>query len=152
MMLANVGCQPNATNPEHVLRGIDPTLVVERGQIQFVNDATIGLQLARQQRLPALLFFTAEWCTFCHQMEETAFMDATIGALAKNFVCVLVDADRHGELCRRFGIRGFPTVQFLSADGRKLHRLVGRQSASQLTSGMHAALSRLAWLDNTDLK
>lgn len=150
LLLAFTGCQQHATDSESVLQGIDPQLIVERGQLHFVKDSLIGCELAKQQGLPCLLFFTAEWCTFCHQMEETAFADETIGKLARRFVCVLVDADREPELCRKYSINGFPTLQFLAADGRKLHRLVGRQSTPQLTAGMQAALSRLAWLDHTD--
>ncbi|MGI9430139.1 MAG: thioredoxin family protein [Bythopirellula sp.] len=150
LSLAAAGCQQSATNPVSILQELDPQLIVERGQLRFVSDAATGCALARQRGLPCLLFFTAEWCTFCHQMEETAFTDATIGKMAKQFVCVLVDADREAELCGKYNINGFPTLQFLAADGRKLHRLVGRQSTPQLTAGMQAALSRLAWLDHTE--
>ena len=77
---------------------------------------------------------------------------ASIGKLAEQFVCVLVDADREPVFCRQYSIRGYPTVQFLAADGRRLHRLVGRQSSSKLAAGMQAALQRLAWLENTEQK
>ncbi len=152
LLLAVVGCQPGPTTPGNgvsgnVLQQVDPQLLVQRGQLQFVTDSKVGSQLAKQQGLPCLLFFTAEWCTFCHQMEATAFADPAIGKLAKNFVCVLVDADREPDFCQKYEIDGFPTVQFLAADGRRLHRLVGRQSAVDLTAGMQAALERMAWLD-----
>ncbi len=147
-LLASSGCQPSTTNPVTSLQQVDPKLLVEHGQLRFVADSTIGQQLAKQLGKPCLLFFTAEWCTFCHQMEATAFADPTIGELAKQFVCVLVDADREPGVCRDFAIDGYPTVQFLAADGRRLHRLVGRQSTPQLATGMQAALERLAWLEN----
>ncbi len=147
-LLASSGCQPAATNPITTLQQVDPQLLVERGQLRFVADSKTGQQLAKHQRKPCLLFFTAEWCTFCHQMETTAFADPTIGKLAEQFVCVLVDADREPDVCREYAIEGFPTVQFLAADGRRLHRLVGRQSTPQLATGMQAALERMAWLDN----
>lgn len=148
LMLAYTGCQQGAVDSGQSLNDIDPQLLVERGGLQFVADSKIGLQLAAQRKSPCLLFFTAEWCTYCHQMEETAFVDPSIRALAEKFVCVLVDADREPEVCRQFAVRGYPTVQFLSAEGRRLQSLVGRQSTSQLATGMQAALQRLAWLDN----
>lgn len=147
-LLAVAGCQQSATDSILTLSDVDPRLVVERGGLQFVADSNVGRQLAAGQKSPCLLFFTAKWCTFCHQMEEAAFADPAIRELAERFVCVLVDADREPEVCRQFAVRGYPTVQFLAADGRQLHSLVGRQSASQLASGMQAALERLAWLDN----
>ena len=142
MLLAIVGCQPNATTSN-----LNTQQIVQRGSIRFVTDSQAGRQFAKQQGRPCLLFFTAEWCTFCHQMEATTFADPAIGELAKDFVCVLVDADREPEVCRDFAIRGYPTVQFLAADGRQLQRLVGRQPTPKLAAGMQAALERVAWLD-----
>lgn len=150
LLLAGLGCQPGSTDSSNPLQQVDPELLVDRGQLRFVADSTIGQQLAKQQGKPCLLFFTAEWCTYCHQMEATAFTDPTVGKLAQEFVCVLVDADREPGVCREYAIEGFPTVQFVGVDGRKLHRLVGRQSTRQLVSGMQSALERIAWLDNTE--
>ncbi len=150
LLLATCGCQPSSATSKNALLQADPELLVERGKIQFIADSTIGLRLAKQQSLPCLLFFTADWCTFCHQMEETAFADRVVGKLAQQFVCVLVDADQEPGICQQYAIEGFPTVQFIAADGRRLQRLIGRQSTQQLVSGMQSALERLAWQENAD--
>lgn len=147
MVLAGAGCQQNLAENDSGLSTVDPQLILQRGGVQFVADSKVGMELAAKQKTPCLLFFTAEWCTYCHQMEETAFADPKIKQLAARFVCVLVDADREPEVCRQYAVSGYPTVQFLAADGRRLHNLVGKQSSLQLASGMNAALQRLAWLD-----
>ena len=152
LLLAGCGRQPSNGNSIDALQQVNPDLLVERGQLRFIANANTGRQLAKSQGLPCLLFFTAEWCTFCHEMEMTAFADPAVSQLAKNFVCVLVDADREPEICQHFAIRGYPTVQFLATDGRRLHQLVGRQSTSNLIAGMQAALERLAWLESADHK
>ncbi len=149
LLLASMGCQQTTIDPA---QQIDSQLLVQRGQIRFVADSVQGRQFAKQQGLPCLLFFTADWCTYCHQMEATAFVDPTITKLAKNFVCILVDADRESNVCQQFGIQGYPTVQFLAADGHSLHRLVGRQTTPKLAAGMQAALQRIAWLGTADRK
>lgn len=124
-----------------------PSRLVERhGSLHFVLDPAVGCQVAARQGLPCLLFFTAEWCTYCHQMEDSAFRDADVHFLAEGFVCILVDADCEPQLCENYGVSGFPTVQFIAADGRSLHKLVGRQSAAELATGMRAASKRFAWL------
>jgi len=134
------------------VHGIDPQLITRHGQLQFVHDTEVGRRLSRELGKPSLLFFTADWCTYCRQMEETAFTDSLIGKLSENFVCVLVDADLQPEVCQDFSVTGYPTIQFVSADGRALNRLVGRQSASGLATGMQAALKRLAWLNDPDTR
>lgn len=146
VVLAGCGSPSQPTSLAGALQSIDSHLLVQRGGLQFVADSQTGLAIARQQRLPCLLFFTAEWCTFCHQMEETTFVDPVVGNLAEQFVCVLIDADREAQVCQQFGVRGYPTILFLSADGRPLQKLVGRQPVTKLVAGMQAALERVAWL------
>jgi thiol:disulfide interchange protein len=114
-----------------------------------VNNVEVGYKLAQERGLPCLFFFTANWCTFCHRMAETAFPDEQVGQLGQNFVCVLVDADRERGVCQYFAVSGYPTVEFVSPQGQSLHRLVGQQSAADLAVGMQSALGRYAWLSKS---
>lgn len=152
ILLAVAGCGRSevGTTPPTALRGLDPQIITRRGDLHFVADVAAGCNLAAEQGRPCFLFFTADWCTFCHQMEETSYRDPRVAEMAANFVCVLVDADRYPEVCRSFSVTGYPTVQFVSANGRVLNRLVGRQSAAELVTGMRAALKRFAWLNDSE--
>lgn len=146
-LLALLGCGRGESHGVPVALGeVAPKLIQLHGNLHFVSDPTVGFQVAARNGLPCLLFFTAEWCTYCHQMEAVAFSDDTVGALAEDFVCILIDADHEPGLCGRYGISGFPTIQFVAPDGRMLHRLVGRQTATNLATGMRAASQRYAWL------
>ena len=149
LMLALVGGCGRSGEPtvvSSILAGLDRQLITRRGELDFVADVATGRRLAAEQGQPCLLFFTAEWCTFCHQMEETSFRNSLVSEMAANFICVLVDADRQPEVCQQFSVTGYPTIQFVSANGHVLNRLEGRQSADELLSGMRAALKRYAWL------
>ena len=149
--VSGTGCnQPQGDGESH--GNVSPHLLHQVGTIQFVKDPATGFQLAAERNLPCLLFFTAKWCTYCHDMQETAFVDPTIGELAEGFICIEVDADREKRLCQRYRVAGFPTVQFIAADGRALHRLVGKQSANSLATGMRAASQRFAWLSGASSK
>ena len=148
ILLGPTGCnQDGLSEFPTSLDDVSPHVVKQLGGLHFVNDPSMGYQLASQQGLPCLMFFTANWCTYCHDMEETAFRDPTVETLAEGFVCIMVDADREPGLCQKFAVSGFPTIQFIAADGRILHRLVGRQTASSLATGMRAASQRFAWLN-----
>lgn len=147
LMLACMGCSQGESGSD-----IDPAMLTQHGQLHFVNDAEAGRRLSQELGKPCLLFFTADWCTYCRQMEETAFTDSSVGELSGNFVCVLVDADRSAKVCQDYSVTGYPTIQFVSADGRVLNRLVGRQSAPDLAAGMRAALKRFAWLNDPDTR
>jgi thiol:disulfide interchange protein len=132
--------------------GIDPAMLTQHGQLHFVQDAKAGRRLSKELGKPCLLFFTADWCTYCQQMEKTAFTDSAVGELSGNFICVLVDADRQPKVCQDYSVTGYPTIQFVSSDGRVLNRLVGRQSAPDLAIGMRAALKRFAWLNDPNTR
>lgn len=116
---------------------------VAAGQIVFESFER-GCQIAREQQKPLLVFFTAGWCRYCHQMENETFTQDAVVQLSRRFVCVLVDADAQPQLCRDFEVHGFPTVQFVSPSGVRLNRITGKQPARQFLAQMNAALHTIA--------
>lgn len=117
---------------------------IARGRIAFVNGFQSGLKLARDQHKPMLVFFTAEWCHYCHQLANEAFVQDTVVETSRKFVCVLVDADAEPDVCREFQVRGYPTIQFLSPRGVPLNRVTGKQPGYALVQQMQAALEVVA--------
>lgn len=147
---AILGCGKTPTDHrQDVYSRVDARSLQSHGQLTFVTDPALGYELAANSGLPCLFFFTADWCTYCHRMADSAFADETVGRLSQGFVCVLVDADHEPELCQEFTVTGFPTVVFTSPNGHTLHRLVGLQSSSALAGGMRAALVRCAWINDS---
>ena len=115
-----------------------------RGRIAFVDGFERGSQIARTQQKPMLLFFTAQWCKYCHQMAKETFVQDAVVQLSRDFVCVLIDADAEPDVCRQFEVRAFPTVQFVSSRGVRLNRATGKQPAHQFIAQMQAALQAIA--------
>lgn len=112
--------------------------------IRFVKQYESAASSAREQGKPLLVFFTADWCRFCHQMAQDAFVQSSVVALSERFVCVTVDADRERELCQELEVSSFPTVLFVSGDGATLARLTGKQPTHRLVMEMQAALQTTA--------
>jgi thiol-disulfide isomerase/thioredoxin len=147
------GCgQSGLEGKPEFLAELDSQFISPQGRLFFVNDVRRGCEVASQKGLPCLFFFTADWCTFCHRMAESAFVDDRVGELGQNFVCILVNADRERDLVGYFAVTGYPTVEFVSPHGQSLHRLVGQQSPEGLAAGMQAALGRFAWINGTQLR
>jgi thiol:disulfide interchange protein len=117
---------------------------VARGDLKFVEGYASGYAQAASQSKPMLVFFTASWCHYCHQMAEEAFTHPQVVRLADQFVCILVDADREPRVCRQFQVTGYPTIQFLSPAGAPLERIVGKKPGHQLMMAMQAALQNVA--------
>jgi thiol-disulfide isomerase/thioredoxin len=117
---------------------------IVRGGLRFIAGYEAGYAAAAAQKKPMLLFFTASWCHYCHQLAADAFNDATVVNLSERFVCVLVDADREPQVCAYFRVRSYPTIQFVSARGQLLNRMVGKRPGRELSRQMHAALQTFA--------
>ena len=140
------GCEIRDQSPaaHNVGQASDQDEGLSRGRIAFVDGFERGHQIARQQQKPMLIFFTAQWCKYCHQMANETFIQDAVVSLSRHFVCVLIDADAEPDVCRQFEVRSFPTVQFVSPRGVRLNRVVGKHPAHQLIAQMQAALQTLA--------
>jgi thioredoxin-related protein len=125
---------------------------IQRGRMRFVEGYRAGAEAAAAQRKPMLLFFTASWCHYCHQLAAEAFTDSTVVGLSERFVCVLIDADREPSVCRYFQVPAYPTIQFISSRGQPLNRIVGKQPSREVVRQMQAALQQLARADKSDTK
>lgn len=117
---------------------------VVRGNIDFIDGYQNGVFEAQRRGKPMLLFFTAGWCHFCHEMAADAFTQEQVVQLSERFVCVLIDADREPAICQKYQVRGYPTVQFVSSRAVPLNRVVGKRPGHQLVMEMQAALQAVA--------
>lgn len=68
----------------------------------------------------------AEWCHFCHVMEEKTYADPRVQALlAQHFVAAKVDVDRRPDIEERYGDWGWPATIVFSPDGEELGKYRG---------------------------
>ena len=105
-----------------------------------------GLALAEREEKPVLVDFYTSWCVWCKRMDERTFSDPDVKAyLAEHFVTVRMNAEARGvthrfegrsytpvELTRRFGVRGFPSLAYLSKKGEIVTVVPGFQTPGQL--------------------
>lgn len=86
-----------------------------------IDDQNFEDQLLKSEKL-ALLDFGGEWCQPCKKLEPI------LGELAEEFAQQIIvghcDVAKGGELARRFGVMGVPTVVFLKG-GQEIDRFVG---------------------------
>lgn len=76
-----------------------------------------------------LVDFHADWCGPCQMMEPVV---ESIAA-ETDAVVAKVDVDANQPLAQNYGVRGVPTLMIFD-DGEAVERLVGVQSADQLTA------------------
>ena len=83
----------------------------------------------------------ANWCHWCHVMDETTWRDPAVLALLRaRFVAAREDVDTRPDLAARYAAWGWPATIILDAQGRELARYRGYLTPAQMLAALHAAL------------
>lgn len=101
----------------------------------MLTDFKLAQEIARETKRPILLIFSgSDWCGWCVRLDKEVFSTAAFKNWAeKNLVCVLLDFPRrkpqsaelkkqNRALQAKYGVRGFPTVYLVKADGSVIGR------------------------------
>ena len=104
------------------------------------NVAAARLRAEAEQK-PLLMFFAADWCSFCRQMGDDVFTKPEFRALAERFVCVRVEAAKHPELCTQYRVAVYPTLVLAAPDGTPLERVAGLTDAMTVAVKLNAAMT-----------
>jgi thioredoxin-related protein len=80
-----------------------------------------------------MVFFHADWCSYCLKLEKNAFSSPEIADyINANFVPVKVDTMKEGQTAARFGVRGLPDIRFLTPEGDGIAKIPGYVENKQL--------------------
>jgi thioredoxin-related protein len=103
-----------------------------------------GMAKGKSQKKPVIVDFYADWCQWCHVMDEKTFSDATIKKiLNEEYILVRIDTEAEQTITfngkkystREFqgfmGVRGLPTLAFFDKSGQPITILPGYVTAEQ---------------------
>jgi hypothetical protein len=87
-----------------------------------------------------LLDVSAEWCHWCHVMENVTYADPEVRALvAERFLAVKVDVDARPDIEARYREYGWPATVVFSEDGTELGKFRGYIPPAEMVSVLGAA-------------
>lgn len=85
----------------------------------------------------------AVWCGPCKWMDKNVFTNPNVGAFFnENFINYKFDMEK-GEgpdFARQYKVRAYPTLLFISPDGKEVHRVMGSRQSEQLIDVGKSAL------------
>lgn len=81
----------------------------------------------QQSGRPALLFFSTSWCGYCRKLERETLPSPLVGQHLAGYVNVAYDAESPvgRPLAQRYGVRGFPSMVRIDAQGNLLGKYEG---------------------------
>jgi thioredoxin-related protein len=85
-----------------------------------------GMSLGKSDNKKIFLYFHADWCKPCIEMEKETFQNPSIIEFLKaNFISIKVDFDREKKVVSEYGVRGLPTIWFITETGEKIGPILG---------------------------
>lgn len=102
--------------------------------IPWGDDYLATLKEAERQSRPVLVYFWADWCGPCRQMEATTLRDNKVVSVAKEFVPLKVEAG--GALAGKLGVSIIPMLIVLDGEGNRITSRLGFQEAAGLRESL----------------
>jgi thiol:disulfide interchange protein len=100
---------------------------------------------AKERQAPILLEMMAPWCHFCKSLDATVWFRPDVGEAASSFIAVKLDGEKHPDLVKRFGVEQYPTIIFLSPNGREPARIEEAVPYTEMLSTLQRALQKSKW-------
>lgn len=88
------------------------------------------MEIAKEEGKIIFVTLSATWCAPCKQLKATTFQEPIVGRFYNdNFVNMYINCDIQKELAKQmkneYGYSAFPTMLYLNADGKLIHKHVG---------------------------
>jgi thiol-disulfide isomerase/thioredoxin len=110
--------------------------------IHWERSFEAAVEKGKSQHKPLMLDFWADWCGWCHRLDETTYVDPEVVRLSKGFVPVKVNTEGGRSetlVALKYSVSDLPTVIFISPSGRPILRLSGFRGPGQFPQIMAAA-------------
>ena len=130
-----VAFQVQAAEPATAEQAAEAAVIAKVKQGDWLENYTEALAAAKKLNRPVFIDFTgSDWCGWCIRLDREVFSQKAFLKYAKRDL-VLLKLDfpqrkklsealqkQNQELAKKFGIRGFPTIVIVDAEGKEIAR------------------------------
>ncbi|MCM8535406.1 MAG: thioredoxin family protein [Lentisphaeraceae bacterium] len=90
--------------------------------------------MAVENKKPTLLYFTADWCGPCKEMQKTTFKDDSVIKELAQYNIIMIDYDKNEELVKKYRVSGIPQFTLLNRFDEIVNQKSGYMSSALLKS------------------
>ncbi len=116
-------------------------------KVKDVAELDARLTDAKADGKPVLLYFYADWCVSCKELERYTFSDARVQARLQNVVILKADvtdtSDADKALLKRFKLFGPPGIVFWNTTGvQSDYKVIGFEKGDKFLTSIYSALGQ----------
>ena len=118
--------------------GVAPAGIESSHDLWIEHDFEEAKYRAKAQGKLVLVDTFTDWCAQCKELDEKTWPDPAVSTwIRNNAIAVRIDTEKiRPDLAKPLGIRAYPTIILMDADGKEIRRL----------NGFHRAEKMLEWL------
>jgi thioredoxin-related protein len=90
-------------------------------EVLSYEDAII---LSKEQNKKLFLFFTADYCGWCHKQKQV-IMEQEVLDVLQNYIVCFVDTTKREDLSKKYKVKTIPAYFVIDTDGQVLRKNVG---------------------------
>ena len=123
------------TKPVKVIRPPRVSGLGEIAVVRWYDSYETAVKMAKIQKKPILIDFTASWCGWCEKMDKEIFANKDVAKILEAFVCVRIDVDKNRDTAYAFSVKSLPRVFVINTHSEIVGDWLGyrgREDFSQL--------------------
>ncbi|HDZ37717.1 MAG TPA: protein-disulfide reductase DsbD [Marinobacter sp.] len=119
-------------------------------RVESPSDIEAMLAQAKQEGLPVVLDFYADWCISCKVMERNVFSDASVVRALRPFTLLQIDltdnTPAQQAMLDSLGLFGPPAIIFYNSNGEELaqHRVLGEMNRDQFLDHINGLIPAIS--------
>jgi thiol-disulfide isomerase/thioredoxin/tetratricopeptide (TPR) repeat protein len=107
------------------------------------SDYQSALAQAQRDGRPVVIDFGSPTCPACRMLERRTLSDPQVQTHLDEFVRVYIDGNEEVDLRQSYGVQYYPTLVYLSPEGKVLKRHVGFVTPEEMSGALREVASRV---------
>jgi thiol:disulfide interchange protein len=114
--------------------------------LKWEQDYDKALASAKELKKIVMVDLYTDWCGWCKKLDRDVYANPDVQAkIAKNFIPLKVNPEKSqkgAQLAQKFGLRGYPYIAFLDADGKRISSIEGYEPAANFSSSLDDVIKK----------